>query len=247
MSWSSGNSIYSAFGDPRLDAWLRERGVGSLIVAGVYLHGCVRSTALDAYERGYEVCVADDAVGTTEPLHGEITRAWLAAARRLLPVGGLDSRRLDDRRGAAPPAPASALPVALIAGAPRAGGAGPSFAHRDPCRTAQILAAVPLGGAAEISEAAAVAAEAQRSWARTDAAGTRRQSRALGGGLETRRAFFADLLVARSASPAALRPRGGGPRRGARAAGGRARARRPPARSPPGSPRSRAPSVSSAC
>ena len=48
-----------------------------LIVAGIYLHGCVRSTVLDAYERGYEVCVVDDAVGTTEPLHAELTRTYL--------------------------------------------------------------------------------------------------------------------------------------------------------------------------
>ena len=70
--------FFSAFADPRLDPWLRERQVGRLLVAGVYLHGCVRAAVLDAYERGYEVAVVDDAVGTTEPLHAEITRAYLA-------------------------------------------------------------------------------------------------------------------------------------------------------------------------
>jgi len=69
---------FSAFGDPHLQPWLEERGIRHLVVAGVYLHGCVRSTVCDAYERGFEVTVADDAVGTTEPLHGEISRAYLA-------------------------------------------------------------------------------------------------------------------------------------------------------------------------
>ena len=59
--------FFSAFADPRLDPWLRERQVGRLLVAGVYLHGCVRAAVLDAYERGYEVAVVDDAVGTTSP------------------------------------------------------------------------------------------------------------------------------------------------------------------------------------
>jgi nicotinamidase-related amidase len=70
--------FFSGFGNPRLDELLREGAVDTVIVAGIYLHGCVRSTVLDAYERGYAVWVADDATGSTEPEHAAQSRAWLA-------------------------------------------------------------------------------------------------------------------------------------------------------------------------
>ena len=70
--------FYSAFADASLDAALRRMSVDTLVIAGVYTHGCVRATAFDAYERGYEVWIADDAVSSTEPGHAEITRMYLA-------------------------------------------------------------------------------------------------------------------------------------------------------------------------
>jgi nicotinamidase-related amidase len=71
--------FFSGFGNPALQDLLQRQGIDTLIVAGIYLHGCVRSTVLDAYERGYEVWVADDAVGSTEPAHAAASRAWLAS------------------------------------------------------------------------------------------------------------------------------------------------------------------------
>lgn len=68
---------YRGFADGDLDPWLRSRGVTAVVVAGLYTHACVRETALDAYERGYSVVVADDAVGTDDAVHAERTRAWL--------------------------------------------------------------------------------------------------------------------------------------------------------------------------
>jgi len=82
--------FFSAFGCAELDARLRGLRVRSLIVAGLYTHGCIRATVLDAYERGFEVIVADDAVGSTEPVHAELSRAWLAErAARFQPVAEL--------------------------------------------------------------------------------------------------------------------------------------------------------------
>ncbi|MEM8885769.1 MAG: aldehyde dehydrogenase family protein, partial [Planctomycetota bacterium] len=49
----------------------------TLIVAGLYLHACVREAVLDAHERGLRVWIADDAVGTTEPDHAELVRIWM--------------------------------------------------------------------------------------------------------------------------------------------------------------------------
>ena len=70
--------FFSAFGCPDLEARLEQEGVETLIVAGLYTHGCVRATVLDAYERGFQVIVAEDAVGSTEPVHAELSRVWLA-------------------------------------------------------------------------------------------------------------------------------------------------------------------------
>jgi acyl-CoA reductase-like NAD-dependent aldehyde dehydrogenase/nicotinamidase-related amidase len=70
--------FFSGFAVPAMDEWLRARAVDTLIVAGLHLHGCVRSTVLDAYARGYEVLVVDDAVGSDDPAHAELTRDYLA-------------------------------------------------------------------------------------------------------------------------------------------------------------------------
>ena len=69
--------FFSGFGNPDLHTGLQAAGADELVVAGIYLHGCVRSTVLDAYERGYTVWVADDAVGATEAEHAAHSRAWL--------------------------------------------------------------------------------------------------------------------------------------------------------------------------
>ncbi|MGE3803553.1 MAG: aldehyde dehydrogenase family protein [Gemmataceae bacterium] len=53
--------------------------VDSVIVAGVHLHACVRQAALDAYEAGLRVWIAEDAVGSDDPLHAAVTRRYLAA------------------------------------------------------------------------------------------------------------------------------------------------------------------------
>lgn len=52
---------YSAFERPDLDRILRERDVDSLAIAGLATDVCVRATALDAIERGYDVEVVADA------------------------------------------------------------------------------------------------------------------------------------------------------------------------------------------
>jgi acyl-CoA reductase-like NAD-dependent aldehyde dehydrogenase/nicotinamidase-related amidase len=70
--------FYSPFENQELAAWLEERKIKTLIIAGLYSHACVRAGALDAYARGFRVVVAQDGVATTDPLHGEITREYLS-------------------------------------------------------------------------------------------------------------------------------------------------------------------------
>ncbi len=69
--------FFDPFGAPGLEAALRGAGAGVLVVAGIYLHACVRAAALGAYERGLEVWVADGAVASDEAFHAGETRRWL--------------------------------------------------------------------------------------------------------------------------------------------------------------------------
>ncbi len=187
--------FFSAFGDPALEPWLRERGVGRLVLAGVYTHACVRSTALDAYERGFEVVVADDAVGTTEPLHAEITRAYLAdRAVSFRPVATLLAELADDA-GRAPGPIGPVLPVAVIAGGRRSGDERRRHAHRDPCETARILSAIPLGDESDVADAARAADSARRTWAHVPAPERAAVLERWAADLDAHRRSLSDLLV----------------------------------------------------
>ena len=84
-------SFFSAFSAPELAAALA--GADTLLVAGVHLHGCVRATVLDAYAHGLAVWVAEDAVGSDDPLHAAVTRRYLdGRAARFAPVNELLAR-----------------------------------------------------------------------------------------------------------------------------------------------------------
>jgi ureidoacrylate peracid hydrolase len=56
---------YSGFFETDLDLRLRELGVAHLILAGVVTNICVRSTAHDAFFRGYDVIVVQECVAAT--------------------------------------------------------------------------------------------------------------------------------------------------------------------------------------
>ena len=56
---------YSAFFATDLDLWLREHGITAVVVTGVALNICVRSTIHDAFFHGYAVTLASDACRAT--------------------------------------------------------------------------------------------------------------------------------------------------------------------------------------
>jgi ureidoacrylate peracid hydrolase len=56
---------YSAFFQTDLDLFLREHDIARVVVTGVALNICVRSTVHDAFYNGYQVVVAEDACRAT--------------------------------------------------------------------------------------------------------------------------------------------------------------------------------------
>jgi alpha-ketoglutaric semialdehyde dehydrogenase len=98
---------FDPFSGTALDDLIRERGTDLLIVCGVHLHGCVREAVLGGYERGLEVWIAADAVGSNDPVHAAITARYLErrAARLLAGSDALAALEADGAR----PSPNGAL------------------------------------------------------------------------------------------------------------------------------------------
>jgi acyl-CoA reductase-like NAD-dependent aldehyde dehydrogenase/nicotinamidase-related amidase len=167
-------TFFSPFQDDRLEQALRELGATELVVAGIHLHACVRAAVLGAYQRGLSVCVADDAVGSDDPLHAAATRRYLAErAAWFAPVAAL-LRQL-------------ASPGGLSEGQPQE-----MLIHRSPRQQERVLWRRPAAGPHEVAAAVRAAREAWPAWRDLDP-----QSRA---GVLWR---LADLLEARAAALAA--------------------------------------------
>jgi len=66
---------YSAFDGTDLAGYLRERGVRTLLVAGLATDYCVRASVLDARREGFQVEVLEDGVGAVDVRPGDGERA----------------------------------------------------------------------------------------------------------------------------------------------------------------------------
>lgn len=161
--------FFSAFSAPALDRALAAAASDTLLVAGVHLHGCVRATVLDAYQRGFSVWVAEDAVGSDDPLHAAVTRRYLEGrAARFASVEELLARL--SHGGDTPARAEPCLPAAVIAGGQLRGDGLPRLLHRSPRETGRPIFAVPVSGQQEAAAAAAAARSARREWERMPAA-----------------------------------------------------------------------------
>lgn len=85
-------SVNSAFyGEPSLEAWLRERGASELVIVGVQTNMCVETTARMAGNLGFDVTVPIDATHTFDlagPDGTVLTADRLAAATAVNLHGG---------------------------------------------------------------------------------------------------------------------------------------------------------------
>ena len=191
---------FSAFADPALASLLESLQVRTLILAGVHLHGCVRATAFDAYERGYRVWIAEDLVGSYDPLQAAAARAYLAGrAAELQPAAVLLERlginAATDNRGAVQ-VPAACVDHRWLSAATRE-----YTTHRDPCATACILAQVPHADATQVQAAVAAAVRAQRAWGQLGAEQRLEPLTRLAKLLEERRTSLEQLLVSEIGKP----------------------------------------------
>ncbi len=71
---------YSAFFRTNLDQILEELQIKELIITGINTMTCVRTTAIDAYERDYEVILALDCVDAYDPEQHENSVKYLQYA-----------------------------------------------------------------------------------------------------------------------------------------------------------------------
>lgn len=191
---------FSAFGDAALTEFLTAEAIDTVVLAGVHLHGCVRATAFDAYERGYRVWIADDLVGSYDPLQAAAARAYLAGrAATLLPAA-----QILERLGAAPRMStplAQVLPVACIGHRWQEAVGASGTTHRDPSCSARVIAHVPYAGSAAVAAAAQAAAQAQIAWARLDPGRRLELLRVLEALLVQRRGDLEALLAAEIGKP----------------------------------------------
>jgi len=68
---------YSAFHGTTLDQVLADLRPDGLILAGINTHACIRVSAIDAYQRDWEVIVAADCVDSYDREHHEISLRYM--------------------------------------------------------------------------------------------------------------------------------------------------------------------------
>ena len=68
---------FSAFFGTKLEQILSELAPEQITLAGVDTHACVRTTAIDAYQRDMRVLLASDCLASHDPEHGRISMAYM--------------------------------------------------------------------------------------------------------------------------------------------------------------------------
>lgn len=126
--------FFDPFEVPGLEAHLRTENVERIVLMGVHTHACVRQAATSAYARGFEVAIADKAIGSDAPAEAELALNWMD--RRTL------SRRSLSSLGAAAPTM-------------------PTWAHQDPRDTQRTLFEIEFTGPDAVREIARSLKEAQ--------------------------------------------------------------------------------------
>jgi alpha-ketoglutaric semialdehyde dehydrogenase len=153
---------FNAFAGGELETALRKTNCDAVVIAGLHLHACVRTAAVEALERGWPVFIAENAVASNDPLHAAATRRWLSERCVSFETAGEILAQLDE--GARTALSASYCdPVKEPADkALRA-----SLIHRSPRRCDEVLFKVPVASGQETAVATTAAQNAWSDWRRT--------------------------------------------------------------------------------
>jgi nicotinamidase-related amidase len=68
---------YSPFFGTNLDAVLAGKGIGALVIAGINTHACVRTAAIDAYQRDMRVILASEAIDSYDEEHARVSLRYM--------------------------------------------------------------------------------------------------------------------------------------------------------------------------
>jgi len=68
---------YSAFYGTTLDEALARLGPDAIVLAGINTHACIRTTAIDAYQRDWSVVLAADCIDSYDREHHEISLRYM--------------------------------------------------------------------------------------------------------------------------------------------------------------------------
>jgi len=68
---------YSAFYGTNLDAELASLAPDAIVLAGINTHACIRTTAIDAYQRDWSVVLASDCIESNDQEHHEISLRYM--------------------------------------------------------------------------------------------------------------------------------------------------------------------------
>lgn len=96
---------YSAFFGTDLDGYLRAAEASTLVLAGINTHACVRTTAIDAYQRDYDVVLASDCVGSYDSEHHAVSLRYMNGKIARVLTNREISSLLADRPAAKRPSP----------------------------------------------------------------------------------------------------------------------------------------------
>jgi isochorismate hydrolase len=68
---------YSAFFGTALDETLAQLKPDAIILAGINTHACIRTTAIDAYQRDWPVVLASECIDSYDREHHEVSLKYM--------------------------------------------------------------------------------------------------------------------------------------------------------------------------
>ncbi|MFN7089235.1 MAG: cysteine hydrolase family protein [Allorhizobium sp.] len=68
---------YSAFFGTDLDQLLQELGADQIVICGINTHACIRTAAIDAYQRDFKVVLSTDCIGSYDSEHARVSLDYM--------------------------------------------------------------------------------------------------------------------------------------------------------------------------